>query len=79
MKLYKTSVTLKGSYAGLIDVFGGKLWYVYDNTIKQSWHFWTKREAEKKVRELYAGDAELRNAILNQLMQSHGRAVNLLY
>lgn len=79
MKLRKTSVTLNGNYAGLTDVFGGKLWHVYDNTIKQSRYFWTKREAEKKVRELYAGDAELRKAILNQLTQSRGRAVNLLY
>lgn len=79
MKHYKTSITLKGGYAGLCDVVGGKLWHVYDDKEKQTYYFSTKRETEKKVRELYDDNKELRNAILNQLNRAKGRSVNLLY
>lgn len=79
MNLYKTSITLKGGYAGLVDVVGGKLWYVYNDNTKETYYFSTKRETEKKVREVYTHNKEMRNAILNQLIQCRGRVVNYLY
>lgn len=59
-------------YAGLVDVFGGKMWYVDNNGGAE--YYTTKREAAKAIREAYKGNRPMKRAILAQLGESKGRA-----
>lgn len=59
-------------YAGLADVFGGKMWYVDNNGIPE--YYGTKAEAAKAIRVAYKDNAPMRRAILAQLQNSKGRA-----
>lgn len=59
-------------YAGLCDVFGGKMWYVDDHG-NATWH-WTQKEAEKHIRAAYKSEPPMRRALLQQLKNCNGRA-----
>ena len=50
----------------LIDVVGGKMWYVNGQ------YFWTKKEAEHHIRFRYKGDDQ--KILLKQLKECKGRA-----
>ena len=58
-------------YAGLVDIFGGKMWYVDNNGSAE--YYATKIKAEKAIRAAYKDDAPRRRAILAQLKASKGR------
>lgn len=50
----------------LVDVVGGKMWYV------NGAYFWTKKEAENHIRANYKGDDK--RMLLKQLKEHQGRA-----
>lgn len=65
--------------AGLCDVVGGKLWYVVASPLDLKavliggvWHFYTKKECAKYIREWYKGESK--KIALNQLKACKGRA-----
>lgn len=79
MKTLQTNITLTGLYAGLVDVIGGKMWYVHNMDVNtgeafSSLYFTTKREAVAAVRRIYKPNKDMRNAVLNQINRSQGRA-----
>lgn len=79
MQTLETNITLTGCYAGLVDVVGGKMWYVHNMNVITGeafspLYFTTKREAVAAVRRIYKPNADMRNAVLNQINRSHGRA-----
>lgn len=59
-------------YAGLVDVFGGTMWYVH--TPDGERYHSTKNEARKTVREAWSHDKEMKQAIMAQLNRRQGRA-----
>ncbi len=67
-------MTAKGyKYVGLGDVEGGKLWFCVANryTNEMVW-FERKKGCEKHIRQNFGG--RLRNAMLNDLRNTKGRA-----
>lgn len=61
------------SYAGLADVFGGKMWHVYMPNGETTYHC-TKKQAAKTIRQAWGHDKETKNALMKQLNECKGRA-----
>lgn len=79
MQALETNIKLNGLYTGLVDVVGGKMWYVHNMDVTtgepfSSLYFHTKREAVAAVRRIYKPNTDMRNAVLNQINRPQGRA-----
>jgi hypothetical protein len=62
-------------FAGLCDVSGGKMWFVYDLYWQYTYYFWTKAEAYECVRNMECNIRGYKKLLRQQLSKSKGRAV----
>lgn len=62
-------------FAGLGDVCGGKMWFVFNLDLGSSAHFWTKKEAYDYIRQTNFHITGYKKLLRKQLNESHGRAV----
>lgn len=62
-------------FAGLCDVVGGKMWYVYNLDCSCTRYFWTKSEAYNYIKQMECHTKGYKALLRRQLSQKHGRAV----
>lgn len=61
----------KKSFAGLVDVVGGRMWKVSVPVVESEW-FCTKAEAQRYIKEKFSGVEK--ETLLEQLTQEKNRA-----
>lgn len=61
-------------WVGLVEVVGGKMWYLWDNYKRDSLYFHSKKECEAAIREIYKDDANVKHRLLCDLFAMRGKA-----
>lgn len=64
-------------YVGLGDVFGGKMWFVWNPQERYCEWYHTKKECATRIRQLYEGDEKKR--LLTKLQCCKGKAFILMH
>ena len=58
---------------GIVDVFGGRMWFCVSPGKMESEYFWTKKKCEKFVRDSFSGSD--RKYLLAKLRECKGKAM----
>lgn len=76
--LKKVDAQMSGfSYVGLGDVFGGKMWFVWNRQVGYCEWYHTKKECAARVRQLYEGDEKKK--LLSKLQDCKDKAFILMH